>query len=121
MNLMFGVGWIELILVVAVLIFIVIMYQVYWIQKRNLAVGFTFLIIACIFSICTGIGGFYVLYLRIANGWVSFSIFSNILAFIASMAWGLFWTGLGIYGLISVYRNLRTVFGVLRKRRTKVD
>jgi len=120
MNLMFGVGWIELILIVAVLIFAIIIYQVCWIEKRNLAVGFTFLIIGSGNSLIGGIWGLFNVYVAIANGWLSFSNFSNILTFIFPVAWSLLWIGLGIYGLISVYRNLRTVFGVLRKRRTKM-
>lgn len=118
---MFGVGWIELILIVAVLIFIIIIYQVYWLEKRNLAVGFTFLTIGSGYALIIGIGGLFSVYVGIANGSVSFSDFSNILMFIMQLAVSLFVTGLGIYGLTSVYRNLRTVFVFLRKRRTKMD
>jgi len=107
------VGWVELILVVAVLILIIIMYQVYWIAKRNLVVGFTSLIIGSAYFLILGIWGLY--------GLLSFSDFSNILAFIFPLALSLLGTGLGIYGLISAYRNLRTVFVVLRKHRTKMD
>jgi len=117
---MFGVGWVD-ILFVAVFIFILIMWQVYWLEKRNLAVGFTFLIVGSGFFLIGGIGGLFSVYVAIANGSVSFSDFSNILMFIMQLAVSLFVTGLGIYGLNSVYRNLRTVFGVLRKRRTKMN
>jgi len=112
MNLMFGFGWVD-ILFVAVFIFILIMWQVYWLEKRNLAVGFTFLIIGSAYFLILGIWGLY--------GLLSFSDFSNILMFIMQLAVSLFVTGLGIYGLNSAYRNLRTVFGVLRKRRTKMN
>jgi len=113
MNLMIVFGWVEFILIVAVFIFILIMWQVYWLEKRNLAVGFTFLTIGSAYFLILGISGLY--------GLLSFSDFSNILMFIMQLAVSLFVTGLGIYGLNSVYRNLRTVFGVLKKRRTKMD
>ena len=111
------VGWVALILIVAVLIFIVIIYQVYWLEKRNLALGFIFLTIGSGYSLIFGIRVLFNVYVAIANGSVSFSDFSNILIFIMSQAVGLFVTGLGIYGLISVYRNLRTVFDILKSTR----
>jgi hypothetical protein len=111
------VGWVELILIVAVLILFAVIYLVYWIGERNLVVGFTSLIIGSAYFLILGIWGLFNVYVAIAKGSVSFSDSSNIM----SLAFSLLCTGLGIYGLNSVYRNLRTVFVVLRKHRTKMD
>jgi len=120
MNLMDIFGLVTGILVFAVFIFIVIIYQVYWIEKRNLVVGFTSLIIGSAFFLCLGINGLFNLYVEIANGGVSFSDFSNILAFIFPLAVSLLMTGLGIYGLISTYLNLQRIFVVLKRPKKRV-
>ncbi|UCE15275.1 MAG: hypothetical protein JSV12_05155 [Candidatus Bathyarchaeota archaeon] len=76
-------GLVEFILIVAVLIFLGIMY---WMGKRNLAVGFIFLIIGSAYFLYVGIIFLLNLYVNIGNGVISLSDFSNILTFIPFLA-----------------------------------
>lgn len=111
------VGWLESVLIVSILILLGVVYWVYWVEKRNLAVGFIFLIIGSTIFLYLGINGLLSLYTDIGKGEVYLSEFPNILLFVLFMALTVFVTGLGVYGLVSAYRNLRTVFGILERRK----
>ena len=103
------VGWVELIVLVALLAFIGIIYLVYWEKKRKIAVGLFFLIAGSVIFLCLGISYFVFLW----DGWVvkgqtppldlpntlTLALFSTLNASTI---------GFAIYGLVSAYRALRT-------------
>jgi len=102
------VGWLELILFLAVFAFLAIIYQVYWVRKRKIAAGITILILASALCLLTAFGSFAAL-------WSSVQIIemplesSQYVQMAAGVAFGVFFGGLGTYGMFISIKALRVM------------
>ena len=102
------VGWAELIVLVAILIFLALLYRVYWVRKRNLVAGLIFLILGSAFCLFTGLGAFVALWDHFQRIGMPFQVFEYVnVAFAA--AWVIVWNGLGIYYLLTAIKALRVM------------
>jgi len=102
------IGWQELILILAVLVFLAIVYQVYWVGKRKLAAGITILILASAWCLLTGLGSFAALwsYVQIIEMPLEGSQYVQVAA---SVAFGVFFGGLGTYGMFISIKAFRVM------------
>lgn len=102
------IGWLELILILAVLVFLAIIYQVYWVGKRKLAAGITILILASAWCLLTAFGSFATLwsYVQIIGTPLEGAQYVQVAA---SVAFGIFFAGLGTYGMFIAIKALRVM------------
>ncbi len=102
------VGWVELIVIVGVLIFLGILYRVYWVRKRRLAAGLAFLILGSALCLFTASGSFVNLWMQIQRTGMPLQ-FSEYVSVAFAVAWITFWSSLGIYGLVTAVKALRVM------------
>jgi hypothetical protein len=104
------VGWIELILLPALLLFFGSIYWLYWVKKRKLAVGLFFLIAVSVFFLYSGTVPLALWMGLVLAGQTPFPPLdlSNTLGLVLGLAMSVSFTGSAIYGLLSAYRALRT-------------
>ena len=103
------VGWVELIVLVALLAFIGIIYLVYWEKKRKIAVGLFFLIAGSVIFLYLGIYYFtFLLYNWIVKGQTPPLDLPNTLMLALGSTLNASAIGFATYGLVSAYRALRT-------------
>ncbi|NIR87820.1 hypothetical protein GWO13_09810 [Candidatus Bathyarchaeota archaeon] len=100
------VGWVELIVLVALLAFIGIIYLVYWEKKRKIVVGLFFLIAGSVIFLYLGTSFF--------ASWILkgpppiYPPNTPVLVLVSTLNASAI--GVAVYGLVSAYRALRTYF-----------
>jgi hypothetical protein len=103
------VGWVELIVFVALLAFIGNIYWVYWEKKRKIGVGLFFLIAGSVIFLCLGIDYFaFLLYSWLVKGQTPPLDLPNTLLLALGSTLNASTIGFATYGLVSAYRSLRT-------------
>ena len=102
------VGWAEFIFLVAIFVFLGIIYWVYWVRKRKLAVGLVFLVGGSAFYLFFGIGFFVALWDSwVVKGRIPPLDLPNILLSVLILSLTVSAIGFAIYGLLSAYRSFR--------------